>query len=235
MKSYIEKTCLNCNKKFYIQSYRTETAKFCSLKCKYLQHKGNPKWIKGYHLSISEKKKISETTKKAMENPSIREKIRNAGLGRKNSPESIKKMIMTRRKNGFSLSLESRKKIGRANKEKMLEFYKKGGTVWNKGKKNLKGAGKNHPNWKGGITPLNAKIRNSLEYKLWRKSIFERDNYTCIWCGAKNGKGITIILNADHIKPFAQFPALRFAIDNGRTLCRKCHLLTDTFGGNIIK
>jgi len=79
--------------------------------------------------------------------------------------------------------------------------------------------------WRGGITPINKKIRNSTEYKLWRKSVFERDNYTCIWCG-DNKVGN---LNADHIKPFAYFPELRFAIDNGRTLCVPCHKTTDTY------
>ena len=87
--------------------------------------------------------------------------------------------------------------------------------------------GENNSNWKGGITPLNLKIRHSREYKLWRKAIFERDNYTCIWCGDKKGGN----LNADHIKPFALFPELRFAIDNGRTLCELCHKTTDTYGG----
>ena len=79
--------------------------------------------------------------------------------------------------------------------------------------------------WKGGITPINKIIRTSSEYKLWRKSVFERDNYTCIWCGIRGKE-----LNADHIKPFALFPELRFAIDNGRTLCRGCHQKTDTWG-----
>jgi hypothetical protein len=91
--------------------------------------------------------------------------------------------------------------------------------------------GEKHPNWMGGITPINNKIRNSVEYKLWRKSVFERDNYTCVWCGEKelvSGK-----LNADHIKPFALFPELRFAIDNGRTLCENCHKTTETFGGKM--
>lgn len=93
--------------------------------------------------------------------------------------------------------------------------------------------GKNHPRWKGGITPINFKIRNSFEYKLWRKSVFERDNYTCIWCGTKSGNGKAIILHADHIKPFSLYPELRFAIDNGRTLCKECHRKTETFGGRI--
>ena len=87
-------------------------------------------------------------------------------------------------------------------------------------------AGSKHPNWKGGITPLRYKIYNSMEYKLWRKAVYERDNYTCIWCGQIGGK-----LNADHIKPFAQYPELRFAIDNGRTLCLDCHKKTDTYAG----
>src|SRR3990167_6427585 len=59
----------------------------------------------------------------------------------------------------------------------------------------------NNPNWKGGITPINHKIRSSLEYRLWRKSVFERDGYACIWCGQIGGQ-----LHADHIKPFAYFP-----------------------------
>ncbi|MFA6475728.1 MAG: HNH endonuclease [Patescibacteria group bacterium] len=90
--------------------------------------------------------------------------------------------------------------------------------------------GENHYNWRGGITPQKKKIRNSLEYKLWRTAVFTRDNYTCIWCGDNSGGN----LEADHIKPFALYPELRFAIDNGRTLCKNCHRKTDTWGKNII-
>lgn len=82
--------------------------------------------------------------------------------------------------------------------------------------------------WRGGLTKINAKIRNSLEYRLWRESVFQRDSYTCIWCGVKGQK-----LNADHIKPFCDYPQLRFAIDNGRTLCDSCHKKTDTYGWKI--
>ena len=92
-----------------------------------------------------------------------------------------------------------------------------------------------HWNWKGGINPINDTIRKSLKYKLWREAVFKRDNFTCVWCGVRAGNGKAVILNADHIKPFSLFPELRFAIDNGRTLCESCHKKTDTFAGKIKK
>jgi len=85
-------------------------------------------------------------------------------------------------------------------------------------------SGPNHARWKGGVTPINHQIRTSFEYKLWRKSVFERDKYTCIWCKARNGNGKSVTLQADHIQPFSTHPELRFAIDNGRTLCKPCHI-----------
>ena len=108
--------------------------------------------------------------------------------------------------------------------------FKKGQPSIFKGKKRPNIQGKNHWNWKGGIYPEVMKIRKSLEMELWRTAVFQRDNYTCIWCGTKSGIGKAVMLNADHIKPFALFPELRFAIDNGRTLCRPCHQTTESWG-----
>jgi 5-methylcytosine-specific restriction endonuclease McrA len=68
-----------------------------------------------------------------------------------------------------------------------------------------------------------------MEYKIWRTSIFERDGYTCVNCGIKSSTGVKVILHADHIKPFAYYPELRFEINNGRTLCIECHKKTDTY------
>lgn len=90
--------------------------------------------------------------------------------------------------------------------------------------------GKDNPNWKGGIYAEHLIIRHSKEMKNWRIAVFKRDNYTCQKCAIKSSKGIKAFLHADHIKPFAYFPNLRFDIDNGRTLCAPCHRKTDTWG-----
>lgn len=124
------------------------------------------------------------------------------------------------------------------NKGKKLHYE-----VWSKSQKGIhlspksefkKGeiriSGQNNYNWKGGTTSINEKIRKSLDYKKWRESVFERDNYTCIWCGTKSQKGIKVFLHADHIKSFAHHPELRFDRNNGRTLCIDCHKKTDTYG-----
>jgi 5-methylcytosine-specific restriction endonuclease McrA len=91
-------------------------------------------------------------------------------------------------------------------------------------------SGANHWNWQGGKVSETVKIRNSWEYRQWRKAVYERDNYTCTQCGARSSKGEPVKLNADHIKPFARYPELRFDLDNGRTLCLDCHIKTPTFG-----
>ena len=64
---------------------------------------------------------------------------------------------------------------------------------------------------------VHGKSRSSWNYEQWRKSVFERDNYTCQECLSKKN------LNAHHIKSKKEFPDLIFEINNGKTLCRRCH------------
>lgn len=87
--------------------------------------------------------------------------------------------------------------------------------------------GSEHYLWKGGVTPVNKKLRRSREFMEWRKAVFARDDYTCQICGERGG-----ILHPDHIKPFCDYVELRFEVSNGRTLCKECHMKTDTWGIN---
>ncbi len=103
--------------------------------------------------------------------------------------------------------------------ERVKESYANGRIHTFQGKKRPEISGEKSYAWKGGITPVNVSIRHSLEYKLWRDAVFTRDNFTCVWCGQ-----VSKIIHADHIQTFAEYPELRFAIDNGRTLCKSCHL-----------
>ena len=96
--------------------------------------------------------------------------------------------------------------------------FQKGHQFW-LGKERLNMKGKNNPNYKGGITPVNQKIRDSIETRLWREAVFARDNWTCQKYGTREGK-----LIAHHILNFAEYPELRFAIDNGIILSRKAHI-----------
>jgi len=55
----------------------------------------------------------------------------------------------------------------------------------------------------------------------WRDAVFERDDYTCQECG-----GFGDVLHAHHIRPYRDYPELELDIDNGITLCERCHYAT---------
>jgi hypothetical protein len=114
--------------------------------------------------------------------------------------------------------------------------FKKGFEPWNKNKKGYSTSKKGKPQYhlrgeKNKLWNGYSKERDSwhsrIEYKLWRKSVFERDNYTC-WICEKRGTNI----NAHHLKSWVKYPKLRFNINNGMTLCRWCHKTYTNFNEN---
>lgn len=60
--------------------------------------------------------------------------------------------------------------------------------------------------------------RNYPQYREWRKSVYERDDYTCQKCKERGGE-----LHAHHLYSYSQHPDKRVCIDNGITLCAGCH------------
>lgn len=164
--------------------------------------------------SLGKHWKLSEETKAKMRKP----KAARTEEHRKNLGEALK---------GKAPWNKGRKGLQRNHNISGLNI--KGVSPWNKGLKGFRAGERSHL-WKGGITPINHKIRSSMEYKEWRKSVFERDGYCCTACGYKREAGAERReFNADHIKPFALYPELRFELSNGRTLCVPCHRQTPSY------
>lgn len=64
----------------------------------------------------------------------------------------------------------------------------------------------------------NKDYRATKQYRDWRTSVFNRDDYTCQHCMSIGGE-----LNAHHIKLFSKYVELRYELSNGLTLCVDCH------------
>ena len=85
--------------------------------------------------------------------------------------------------------------------------------------------GSKNPNWQGGKTELNIRIRHRLDNL--RKRCKKRDNYTCQMCKVQEHKCQScnqyVQMHMDHIKPVSTHPDLAFQLENVRTLCKSCH------------
>jgi len=155
-------------------------------------------------------------------------KIRQALLGRKItwgdkiSLAKKGKKMSSKAKRNMSLAQTGKKRpdlIGKSpmSGKKMTEEHKR--------KISKANSGKNCYMWKGGISKENKRIRKGIDFRLWREAVFARDNWTCQECGNRG-----LELHPHHIKSFSKYPELRFAINNGITLCKKCHQKTESWG-----
>ena len=136
----------------------------------------------------------------------------------------IKKDINSLVDEHLTMRKEQRKKIGKANSIALKGKYCSPKTEFKKGHtKPINGYsfgyGENNFRWKGGTYGTERHREMGREgYGIWRKSVYERDNYICVWCKKRGGR-----LNADHIQSWALCPELRYAVTNGQTLCIECH------------
>ena len=193
-------------------------------------HIGKIPWNKGKHLSEEMKKKRKELLKKnnwvhPMKgkhlSKEVKRKISESEKGKKISKEQIEKTVRTRMKNGsYIMSKKTKRKISKALKGKRAYWYGKHHSE--ETKKKISKTHKGMIPWNKGLgnkCSENKKERKSLKFKQWREAVFKRDNYTCQKTKIKGG-----ILHPHHIYNFADYPELRFDVNNGITLSKKAHI-----------
>lgn len=215
------KPCLNCGKEFKVQprSVKRGAGKYCSNECR-LEYWNKTGILKGRIAPNKEKR----TGKMVV--------CQNCGKEFYVIPSQFKY------RNPRYCSYECRKKE---------QIWNKGLTK-ETDKRVLKYADSHRAEksrfWKGGISDLRNLIRNTFTYKKWRMAVYRRDCFLCKECNSKSNG-----LNAHHIKPFSdlfqeflsqysQFSPIEdketllrlsesyepfWKIDNGITLCEKCH------------
>ena len=91
-----------------------------------------------------------------------------------------------------------------------------------KRKRSEKISGQNNPMWNPNLT---YEDRNKKRSKIWSSKVKQRDNYTCQNKNCKFiGKPNDWIMTSHHIENFAENKDQRLKINNGITLCKKCHI-----------
>lgn len=211
----IIKKCRQCKNSFEVIKCRELTALYCSRECKtkYVSINGSP--LKKYPVSLG--KNCNYCGKEIIITYSgLNKPTRKFCSHRCSTIVKNKNMVWTDEMRAKMATTARNTFTGRKQSEE--EIKKRARSI----------SGKNHWNWRGGITAQHFRERNNWRLKKWRRLVFKRDNYTCQICGVRGGK-----LNADHIKAWALYPKLRYKLSNGRTLCVPCHKKTDNFCGKV--
>lgn len=172
------------------------------------------------------KNKMSEIKKGTTVSLETREKMRKAMTGKVHTQESKNKMSLSQ--SGKKLSFEHKRKLSEIGKTKTGEQANR----WVPPEERK--------------TSLLLQIRSSLPYKKWRKECLERDSYTCQneLCKQSNVK-----LHVDHVIPFS-FIIMKnniktkeesyccaelWDINNGKTLCEKCHYISKSWHERVVE
>ncbi len=216
-------------------------------------------WLKKHEIKIRDRKGRNNPFFGKRHSDEIKEKMSKYRLGKGLSnltKEKISKANLGKlagEKNPAKRP-EVRDKISQTQKQRYKMNPNLGRQISDRMKKRLADK-KNHPNhgnkgpssfgWKdpkNRKTTIAKRIRGCDQYFSWRKTCFERDQYTCQNCGIKN-----VYLEVDHIVPLCFIISSNdinqenlhikvnsciklWDLSNGRTLCKKCHKNTPTYG-----
>lgn len=166
--------CEICSKEYYVIPARSESTKFCSIKCK--------------GISIS-KNNSGSSSPNYINNIARQKNCQGCGCLMIHTPP---KPITS-----FLLQKFCTKKCA---DEHGFRYF-----------------GEENKKYKGDAA--RRKNRTSMHSR-WASKVLQRDLYKCVRC---NISGEIATLQAHHIFPFELFPDKRNEIENGITLCSKCH------------
>lgn len=208
-KKYLNK-CENCGKEF---KTTRKTTKYCSPSCK----PQNQKVRTTVNCSYCGKEKEVTKSHKAMYKDfycndkckSEHYKIIYSGL---NSPHYSRELVKC-----CICYKEIHKNLYEINRYKRHYCSKKCKSAGN----SLFYSGENNPNYNPNLTNEDRISKRCIDgYKEWILKIYEKNNFTCACCGSnESGK-----LNAHHIFNYSEHKHLRTNVENGITLCEKCHI-----------
>lgn len=208
------KICEQCGKEFE-PKFKFNENKFCSLKCYWNSKRGKPSaYPEGLEKGRGWNKGITGEASHSFGNKhTLGKEAWNKG---EKTPDGVKaKQSEGHRKNPTRFWLgKKRPDISELKQGTPREDIR--------GEKNWK--------WKGGKSRDYKSHYNSLEYREWRRQIFERDNFTCQRCGANQ-----CYIEPHHIKSWSEYPELRYEVSNGTTLCLDCHAEVDPFRKRLKK
>ena len=214
--------CIICSKEYYINKKhlkRSNRPTTCSRKCMGIWQSKNLRGKKAYNYKNALRHGICEICKKEFTTYSKKQRFCSIECKDIGHRKQINKICFYCGKT-YTIS-KSTDKWNKIRKRKLNFCSLKCGNDYY--------SGKNHPKWiedRSKLKDRNRTIRWSKDMKIWRKKIYERDNYTCQMCNNKSSANNSVILNAHHIKTFNDFPELILDINNGITLCEKCHKKT---------
>lgn len=236
----VKKTCAHCGREFSVERARAETAKYCSRKCLAIEAGNKGRAVRSakasYHWRKQAKikeRRILEKKKKLFRKSDFVHPYTQLGFAKKCGHLTKKGLVWCASCNPTKAKSRDRSCVicGASFQVPYPSMtLKTCSPECQRRHRSEKQRGDKSHRWEGGKTDANKLLRKSLDATMWREQVFARDDYTCVKCGERGGS-----LTADHIKPWAIYPALRFDVDNGRTLCRSCHSAEPTTGGNLVR
>jgi 5-methylcytosine-specific restriction endonuclease McrA len=156
----------------------------------------------------------------------------------KNNYMTAKKISDTLKRKGIKPPSNLGKHFTSVHVNKIIESKRKNGSLYHTKERTdkIQSARKIYYDTIGRSSKIRDLIEGTIQYKNWHKLILFRDKFRCIQCGSKINIQVHHKIPLDHFIRVGNFDIAwilsfsnLFDINNGETLCKKCHSKTDSY------